>query len=303
MGRLCDLSNEDIKKYKDIFVNADFLFGWKEEDCKKIVDGNRERLLFGTHPLFMVYSYDKNKQIVFNSFVVNDEGKVVSMTIEGYQINIDGNLVYIIDENGRHQSLQLARNENEPNFEVSANGVLVYMQYDSKQDKRVIIKYDQDVYGDNGIVFAEYLKNPFYVKIESKPILRDRGLFFRGRKDAYYRLDFDIYNNRWQYDLATLGEFGTAALSQDTIALHGGQREFSRYYKELFHIGDYFSLTGFPFLRQYKDEDIEHIIESLHFNTSVPSFVASIYNRRNEITEDFQSIIDEYRAQEKKLSK
>ena len=79
----------------------------------------------------------------------------------------------------------MLRNDDTPSFEVSANGLLTYMQYDSKRDVRLGIRYDQDVYGNGGRVYVDYLKSPFYISIESKPKLRDKGLIFLGKKDAY----------------------------------------------------------------------------------------------------------------------
>lgn len=295
MVSLNKVSDDEFLKYQDIFKMADGLFGWTREDSFKVEIDSTEYIMFGYHPVFMLFGYGKDSKLEYKSCVVDDEYNVISFTFNNYQINIDGNLVYLIDENGRHQYLQMVRNRNNPDFEVSANGLLTYMQYDSKKDVRLVIRYDQNVYGDSGVVFADYLKEPFFISIENRPILRDKGLFFLGRKDAYYRLDFDIYNNRWQYDLATMQEFGIAAvMAEDTVTLHGGQTEFSRYYRQLFSVGDYFSVTGFPLLKQYKNKEMDMIIEALGFNKTVPEFVARVYNNREEFVSQFQAIMNAY---------
>lgn len=295
MVRLVDISNDDLIKFKDVFLRAAVLFGWNSSDAKKIVKDGSESILFCYHPMYMIFSYDENCKLDFKSCVADDNGKVISITIDGYQVNVNNNSVYLIDENGRHQSLQLLRNQEEPDFEVTANGLLTYMQYDSKKDIRLIIRYDQDVYGDNGRVYVDYLNNPFYVSVESKPKLRDKGFIFLGKKNAYYRLDFDVWNNKWQYDLSTLGEYGVGAvMSKDTITLHGGEKEFSRYYRQYLSVGSYISITSFPFGRAYKKEDIDLIIDELQFNKSVPSYVGNIFNNRDTITGDFQSVVDTY---------
>ena len=295
MVKLVDITDEDLVKYDSIFKYAEFLYGWNDTDAKKIVDGNKESLLFCYHPMYMIFSYGEDKKIEFKSCVADDNGKIISLTMDDYQVNLSDNAVYLIDENGRHQSIQLLRNQENPNFEVSANGLLTYMQYDSKKDVRLVIRYDQDVYGNNGRVYTDYLKNPFYISVESKPKLRDKGLVFMGRKDAYYRLDFDVWNNKWQYDLSTIGEYGIGAVrASDTISLHGGEKEFSRYYKQLFSVGSYISVTSFPFGRAYKDKDIDFIIEELGFNKNIPSYVGKIFNNRDVLARDFQAVVDEY---------
>lgn len=295
MVSLLTVSDEDIVKYDAIFKRAEMLFGWNSSDAKKIVENGCESILFCYHPVYMIFSLDKDNKLVYKSCVADDNGKVISITLDGYQVNVSNNAVYLIDEDGRHQSLQMIRNQEIPDFEVSANGLLTYMQYDSKKDVRLVIRYDQDIYGDNGRVYVDYLKNPFYISVESKPKLRDKGLVFLGKKDAYYRLDFDVWNNKWQYDLSTMGEYGVAAvMASDTISLHGGEKEFSRYYRQLLSIGSYISITSFPLGKSYKERDIELIIESLGFNKCVPSFVGSVFNNRDSITREFQLVIDEY---------
>lgn len=288
-----NITDEDYVKSREIFNRAEALFGWTREDSYKVVVDNKEYVLFGYHPVFMLFGYDKDGKLFSRSCLVDNNNKVISITIEGYQINITDNMIYLIDEYGRHQSVQLLKNENNPDFEVSANGLLTYMQYDSKKDVRLVTRYDQNVYGNNGRVYSDYLGDPFYVSVETNPIKRDKGLFFLGSKNAYYRLDFDVWNNKWQYDLATMGEYGiSAVMAKDTITLHDGEKEFSRYYREILSCGDYFSLTTFPFGKQYKKENIQEIIESLSFNSVIPSFIVDLFNTRESLSSEFQAIID-----------
>lgn len=287
------VNDDEYLKYRELFKMADGLFGWTREDSYKVILGNKEYIMFGYYPVYMLFGYDEKDKLINKSCVVNEEGKVVSITIDGYQVNISDNMIYLIDENGRHQSVQMLRNYDNPSFEVSANGLLTYMQYDSKKDVRMVIRYDQNVYGENGRIYGDYLGDPFYISLETNPIKRDKGLIFLGSKSAYYRMDFDVWNNKWQYDLATIGEYGIGAvMASDTISLHGGEKEFSRYYRELFSVGDYFSLTTFPLGKSYKKEDIELIVDTLSFNSVIPSFVVDLFNNRNSISREFQSIID-----------
>lgn len=295
MVELFDISDNDLIKYRDIFKRADVLFGWNSKDAKKILKDGKESILFCYHPMYMVFSYDDIGKLIFNSCVANDEGQVVSITIDGYQINVSDDSVYLIDENGMHQSLSVLRNDDVPNFDVSSNGLVSYMQYDSKKDIRLVLKYEQVLSEKRDKIYVSYLTNPFSVSVESKPKLRDSGLIFLGKKDVYYRLDFNIWNNRWQYDLATLGEYGVGAvMAFDTVSLHNGEKEFSRYYKQLFSIGNYVSVTLFPFGKAYKRDDIELIIDELNFNKGIPLFVGEVFNCRNIITDEFQQIVDAY---------
>ena len=107
MVRLVDISNDDLIKFKDVFLRAAVLFGWNSSDAKKIVKDGSESILFCYHPMYMIFSYDENCKLDFKSCVADDNGKVISITIDGYQVNVNNNSVYLIAENGRHQSLQL----------------------------------------------------------------------------------------------------------------------------------------------------------------------------------------------------
>ena len=297
MAKIELITEEDLKKYKEIFDIALLSFGWTSEDSVKLIKDGKEYILFGYMNVFMRFGYTEKDELEFTSFVVNDDGKVVSFALDGYQVNVNDNQIYLINEDGFHQSLLLMKNSHNPEFEVSSNGILTYMQYDSKRDIKLVTKSEHNILGDatKKVIYHDYLEEPFYVSVESNALKREQGLFFLGKKDAYYRLDFDIWKNRWQYDLATMQEFGVGAvLSTDTVSLQGGNREFSRYYKSLLSIGDYFTLTGFPITRPYKKEDIESIVESLSFNTKIPPFIVQLFNKRFELAEDFQRTVDAY---------
>ena len=295
MVSIDSITDEEYVKYKDIFELAYGLFGWNREDSYKVIQDGNCFIMFSYFPVFMLFNYNEYKRLEYKTFMVDNDYKIVSFTMNDYQVNLGDNLIYLIDEVGNHQSLQFIKNSDEPNFEVSANGIITYMQYNSKNDIRLVLKYDQSMYSDNGVIYSNYLKRPFYVSVENKPKLRDKGLFFLGKKDVYYKLDFDVYNNKWQYDLATIQEFGIdAVIASDTITLHGGQTEFSRYYKQLFSIGDYISITGFPILKQYKEMDIDYIIDKLNFNKDIPMVIATIYNNKEMIVEEFEEIISSY---------
>lgn len=295
------ITNEDFKKFKEIFNFAKRGLGWDKEDGVKVIQNNKEFILFYANGVFMKFGYDSDNRVIKNTIQIDDNEKVLSFTITNdgvdYQVIVNHDYIYLIDENGLHQSLHLRKDNSNPELEIVSNGLLDYIQYDSNRDIRMLTRYEQYVPGsvDDRIIYSDFIKKPYYISCESSVSKRKYGLFFLGRKDSYYRMDFDIWNNKWQYDLATLQEFGVdAVISSRTIALHNGQTEFSRYYRVLFNIGDYFTVTGFPFLRQYTEKDIEKIILDSEFSSKIPMFIIDIYNRRNVLLKENQEIVDEY---------
>lgn len=293
---IIDITNDDLKKYKDVFSKADIL-GMTVEEAVKIVDGDKEKILFVCGPIWMIFEYVNNNDLKYQTFMVNDSNEVVSFTQDDYQVNIGNNNVYFIYEDGRHEALYFLKNSEIPGFDVSSNGLVMHMQYDSKNDVRCVAKYEHFAYGSYERIYDGRLNSPFEVSIERNVKKRDKGFKFMGSKDSYYRLDFDVRNNKWQYDLATIQEFGlSAVMASDTISLHNGVKEFSKYYKVLFSVGDYISITGFPFLSQYDPKAIDEYVLSLGFSNKVSNTLLDIFNDRENYTRKLQSIVLLYKS-------
>ncbi|MGN1371927.1 MAG: hypothetical protein ACI4XM_06620 [Candidatus Coprovivens sp.] len=291
MVRIEELTDSDLLKYKEIFIKAEIL-GMTAQEAVKVVSDNLEKILFVCGPIWMIFSYDMNNKLIYQTFMVNDEGKVISFTKDDYQVNVYDNMIYLLYEDGRHESLQFIKNKDTPNFDVSSNGIVVHMEYDSKRDIRCVKKYEHYAYGNIDWIYDIRLSSPFEVTLESKVSKRDKGLKFFGFKDSFYRMDFNISDNRWQYDLATIQEFGVdAVVAHDTISLHNGVREFSKYYKVLFSLGDYITITGFPFTSQYDKDTIFRFIKQYGFSQLVPVNIVGLYNDKGKYLDSLQKLV------------
>ena len=80
MVRIDAVTDDDFLEYNEIFKMADGLFGWTREDSYKVILEDKVYMLFGFHPIFMLFGYDKHGKLVNKSCVVNEEGKVVTKT-------------------------------------------------------------------------------------------------------------------------------------------------------------------------------------------------------------------------------
>lgn len=291
MIRIEDITEDDILKHKKIFNDADIV-GMTVNEAVKVIDGDQEKILFVCGPIWMLFGDKHDKSVECQTFMVNEEGKVVSFVDGDHQVSVYDNMIYLIYEDGRHESLQFFKNSDNPEFEVSSNGLVAHMQYDSKRDIRCFAKYEYVACGDSNIIYNLRLKSPYEVTIETRVSKRDKGIKFFGRKDSYYRLDFDARNNKWQYDLATMKEFGVGAvMASDTVSLNNGVTEFSKYYKVLFSIGDYFTLTGFPFLHQYDSTNVMEYVNSIGFLSYIPKELIELYNNKNKTLEILQELV------------
>lgn len=302
MVEIESITEKDEKNFQSIFSSASRSLGWEVGDSVKVKQNDRESILFYCNQVFMQFSYDQKGNILRNTIQMDDEGKVLAFTITqgeiDYQVMVDDDMLYLIDENGFHQSLQLYKDSSAPSaYEVECNGLLDYTQYDGRKDIRVVTRYEQPIYSSvsEKMLFTYSIRQPYSICYEECASKRQRGFFFLGRKNSYYRMDFDIRNNKWQYDLATLGEYGVGAvLANDTVSLQNGNTAFSRFYRVLFHVGDYITITGFPFLRSYSEQDIEDQLCQMEFHSSVPTFIIDLFNQRFQLLADYQELIDSY---------
>lgn len=304
MVEIKQITEEDKRKFQTIFSSAHRTLGWDVEDSVKVVQDCQEFLLFYCNQVFMKFSFDSEGRIHRNTIQIDEEGKILAFTITqedmDYQVMVDDGKIHLIDENHFHQSLQLRKDEQDStDFEVSSNGLLDYVQYDAKKDLQVVMRYEQPIHSSvcDKTLYAYYIKEPYFVSYEDHVQKRHKGFFFLGRKDAYYRMDFDLRNNKWQYDLATLFEHGVGAvMAKDTFSLQDNQVAFSRFYRVLFHVGDYITMTGFPFLQSHRVEEVEEWIREMQLHSSIPTFVVDLFNQRFVLLREYQEMVDAYLA-------
>lgn len=280
------LTDDEKVKYKKILDRAEVAFGIEREDGLLINKDDKDIILFVCGTLFMLFSLENN-EIKLASFIVDSDYKVVSVSKEDKQYIIGENSLYLIDENGRHYSLSWVTNERNPN-----NSMIEYMQYDLKQDLRIFFRYD--CFGSLGTqIYPYHITNPFYICIESKASKRDKGLKFLGSKKAYYRLDFSK-EKKLSYLLASAKDDTGAVESNNPLSLVE-ENDFIRYYRVLLQLGEYVTITGFPFSKQYRIEVLDNLLRQVGFDVLKQQELVDIYNNRHEMKDDFQSIADEFR--------
>lgn len=294
MLNLRKINDEEKNKYKDILDMAEITYGFELNDGYIVDRDSKEEILFVCGPVFMLFSRDNNGKIVFSSFIVNENYEVISITKGDKQINVGDNYVYTISEDYKHEALVLYKNDRLPDFEIDSNGIVEYMQYDKKNDVRVLVRYNHNIYGNSMQIYPYHLDMPYYLSMESKVSKRDRGLKFLGWKDSFYRFDFNVYENRWQYDIAVLKDCGIGALWSDNNS--SLLREFSKYYRVLFQVGDYVTITSFPLGRQYDREHINKMIMELGFNVEIPNYLLGLYNGKKDLLAEKQQVADLYKS-------
>ena len=284
----------DYVKFKEIYDRGEMLFGFVREESFIMQDDKQESVVFYCPPIFMRFWKDEKGVINTSSFYINEENKIIAFTLGDYQVNLNDNGIVFTHEDGNIYYLNLLSEGVEYDTGASNNGTLIFSQYNKKKKVRVVSKYEHNVWCDNRQIYNSRLEEPFSVTIESKVNWRDRGLKFIGHERTYYKLDFDVYKNRWQYDIATAKDFGTCAvLAGDSYSLQN-RESFIKYYKVLFRFGDYITITGFPFTRQYDKEDIDRLVQECDFSLEVPEFFIKVYNGQEELRKGNEDILSWY---------
>lgn len=273
------------------------MLGWDIDDGFSVLIDNKEYYLFYSNNIFFCLYLNRKHDVIYNIMQVDDNMQLISFTKKvfdkDYQFVLLDNGVMLIDEMKNRYYLQLSKDINELNG-VLNNAVLDFGQYKANDDISLTMRYEQMAHGEinNKKLYGAYIRDPFLYIFENGVLGKS---YFRKRKDAFYRMDFDIMDNRWQYDLVALREFGIDAITSDnTVSLYDNEVSFSRFYRELFHIGDYITITGFPFLKGIKVQDMKDIVLSKGFLLNIPDTLIDFFNNREFITEEYQAIIDVY---------
>lgn len=283
------------------------MLGWDIADGFSVLIDNKEYYLFYSNNIFFCLYLNSKHDVIYNIMQVDDNMQLISFTKKvfdkDYQFVLLDNGVMLIDEMKNRYYLQLSKDINELNG-VLNNAVLDFGQYKANDDISLTMRYEQMAHGEinNKKLYGAYIRDPFLYIFENGVLGKS---YFRKRKDAFYRMDFDIMDNRWQYDLVALREFGIDAITSDnTVSLYDNEVSFSRFYRELFHIGDYITITGFPFLKGIKVQDMKDIVLSKGFLLNIPDTLIDFFNNREFIIEEYQAIIDVYNKNlESKLGK
>lgn len=285
----------DYIKFKKIYETGKYLFDFKKEESFIMQEDNQESVIFYCPPVFMRYWIDEKGVLNTSSFYINEENKIVAFTLGDYQVNLnDDKGIVLVHEDGNIYYLNLLSEGVEYDTGISNNGTLVFSQYNEKKKTRVVSKYEHNVWCGNRQIYRGRLGEPFSVTIETKVNWRDRGLKFIGHNRTYYKLDFDVNENRWQYDIATAKDFGTGAiLAGDSYSLQN-RESFIKYYRVLFSFGDYITITGFPFTRQYDKDDIDKLVQEFGFSLEVPEFFMRVYNGQEELRKGNEDILSWY---------
>ncbi len=289
------ITEEEKLKYKKIIDFATNFLGFEEDELYSLTIGNKNYVLFVCGPIFSILSYDFSGKIQISSFTVDNDYKVTSLTDGDYQINIENDAVHLRHEDGDCYSLSFLTNNEEPEFEVANDGVVRFMQYNKKNDTRMVADFEHFVCGDRRIIYQTRLENPFNLTIESKASKRDKWLKFLGNKKSFYRLDFDSSINSLTYDIALMKDYGVGALlSTDAVSIQRDEN-FSKYYRVLLRLSDYITITGFPFTQQYDKKDIFELLNSLGLSSEVPDFLIYYFNNKEELLKKYQGIADSFK--------
>lgn len=277
MVSVCELTEEDIKKYKLVFQACYDLFNDVSGLYYKIKINGNERILHRMENLFTIFELE-NENLNYEMFAVDENYKVIVVGFDNYEMHRLGeDNVFQRRDNGVTEVIKPIVRTNGVDFE-GYNGLIMYTQYNKNNDMRVIITYQHNFYNGQGKLFPFHTKVPFQITIEKHVALRGKGFKIPFCQKTYIKRTFDYEEEPQYYTWATMKDFGVVAtLGKDVVSLQGTS-DITRYYKELFVTKDYRAISLFPFCCQYKIDDINGYLKSKGFSTSIPQILIDDYN-------------------------
>lgn len=214
---------------------------------------------------------------------MDEDYNVVVAGFEEYVVTYYGDSIVVEDkETGINSSLNFSQRINGPDGD-GFTGCIAYTQYNPHTDERCSLTFQQ-MYNDFNIVYDYNTKNPFTYRIETG-VLNSKI-----KAKNYLRSTFDMGENPIIFNLITIKEFGLIRfLSKGSFLLQTDDK-ITRCFRNYHTTKNGIALTGFPFTRVYKKEEIENDLKIRGFNIEVPQYLIDLYNNEHKEMKRYEEI-------------
>lgn len=282
MVEIRELMEEDIPKYTGVFLIARELFGdFTGEYFKVIVEGEENVLHFVEDENYNLYTlYLKNEDGTFNytMFSTDKENKILQVGYEDFEANFSDGQTVLRYRDEKHSELLCVRRRSVPDYD-GMDGSIIYAQYDAEKDERAIMTFNQIHFENNKNVYETRVRTPFSIQFEEK-LLASQEKGKNAKTTTYISRTFDAEKESLLFGLTMIKDYGLERLLSTENGTFSLQREdhVTRYFKVLFVSKEEKAVVGYPFCKQYTQEEMEELLERRGFQGKVPKLIMNIHN-------------------------
>lgn len=280
----------DIPKYGPIFACVYDLFRDYVGVFFKLYIEGKEYILQRRDNLFVLYSIEEKNSVSYEMFTVDEEYKIDSAGFDDFELHtISGDKV-VQERNSTNLETLIFIKRRDGGDSDGYDGSVGYIQYNQEKDMRLMLIYQQ-MYNSMGKVYSFHVnKNPFQIMFEKGLGAKEKGSILPVKTTRYIRCDYDEREYNLFYNLAVIKDYGLQEfMEKGAYALHKDSM-ISRYQKIIGMTSQGYTITGFPFCKQYKYEDFEQLFDEYGFKKKIPDYLISIQNGEYEELSRYQDI-------------
>ena len=292
MLKVIPCNNDVLMKVPNVLNYFYEVYKTNEFDVYSIADNTKLIGFIGIENELGVYLKVDDK-IDMTAFMLDENKELLSIHREGYTIRFEEAdvMAYINDKTGIEEYLSLNK-QDEPDVD-GYTGFISYMQYDPKRDINCELQYQQMYYENKDnfrpTIYEYHTKHIDQVYIDknfnlSAPI--NIGPVFRD-----YYISYDLTDDIAAQNICDIKEFGL--INYINRNYYVNKNDKYRYYKvKYIGLNGKFH-TGYPYTKGFSTNEIEYLIKSYGFNTSIPNYVLNTYNNRNQYLKDIEYLLEQ----------
>ena len=236
-----------------------------------------------------VIFYLKDDDMFHKAFALGDNYEVECAQFDDWYYEQVNGIDTVVDMNtGIRSSLYHYMREGSQVDRDKCNGIVAFIQYNGKLDKRVTISYQQykAQREGKGYVFSDtFNKAPFSLAFENHVLLREK-FHIKPFVRKYLRIDGSYGDS--MFNIMTIHDYGLIPFLKEGAFSLQRSNNISRYYRILkTNIGDY-TLTTYPIGLQHNLDDMKKKLTVRGFDLYPSQRLIDLYNCR------YGSEFDEY---------
>ena len=283
MVQLKEWTAKDKNNYDIVYAIAKDLFKKIKGSFWKIDIDGQEHFVYQDDELYMFFHTVGIEKTEYTMFATDTKGRIAQIALTDYEVELfeNSDAVFRNRKTGIVQSLSLVERTGYTDDD-GYNGVVEFLQYDQKRDIRVRYTY-RHMMNTEKKIFGMCLETPTSIALKGRNGLHKLPFLRMG--NLYVKDTISVYENPIRYHAVAILEYGVKEVLQKGALQTVQEYELSRYRKMIASFDGNASFLP-PIGKLYTLEEVEQQIKLLGFETEVPSFLLSFYNKDNDANKE-----------------